>query len=161
VADLGDYLPAEPLDSIRVVFDLHYVCTNFPMGPCPPEQNVSNQSPYWDNVRVGLVSGIVSVEPGPQSAPAAATVSVVPNPARRTVDVAYRLPSSGVPMVFIYNVAGARVRTLLQGKRQAPGEYRLPWDGRDDTGHLVGSGIYFLRLRTAGAIDTHRLVLTR
>jgi subtilisin family serine protease len=60
----------------------------------------------------------------------------------------------------IYDVRGARVRTLVDGI-QTPDEHRETWDGRDDTGDLVASGVYFYRLSVDGRSLTRKLVLIR
>jgi len=46
----------------------------------------------------------------------------------------------------VFNLAGQRVATLAQGQRLA-GTYRLTWDGTDDQGRALASGVYLYRLR--------------
>jgi len=60
----------------------------------------------------------------------------------------------------VYDVAGARVRTLIDGTRTA-GRHGEVWDGRDSNGQLVGSGVYFYRLRTDDAALTKKMVLLK
>jgi flagellar hook assembly protein FlgD len=55
---------------------------------------------------------------------------------------------------------GQHVATLAQGQRQA-GAYTLRWDGRDNKGQAVASGIYLYRLRAEGWTQTHKLTLLR
>jgi len=55
--------------------------------------------------------------------------------------------------VTIYNILGQRVRTLVDEKK-IPGEYRVMWEGEDDKGNKVASGIYFYQLK----VGEHRLV---
>jgi hypothetical protein len=52
------------------------------------------------------------------------------------------------------------VRTLVE-KHQAPGDYSVVWDGQDESGLEVASGIYLYRLATDGFADTKKLVLLR
>jgi hypothetical protein len=52
------------------------------------------------------------------------------------------------------------VRTLVDGKRES-GEYTEPWDGRDDAGKRLGSGVYYVRLKTRTFEGRQRLVLVR
>jgi len=70
-----------------------------------------------------------------------------PNPFRGTATVAFSLAKSGSVDLLIHSVDGRRVRTLAHGVRE-PGEYTLVWDGRDDDGSPVASGVYYLRLST-------------
>ena len=53
--------------------------------------------------------------------------------------------------LVVYDVAGQRVRTLVDRDLPA-GHHRAGWDGRDDRGTLMGSGVYLFRLR-AGSFD--------
>jgi len=62
--------------------------------------------------------------------------------------------------VEIYNVSGQKVRSLLRARLNA-GEYRLIWDGRDDKGQPVGSGIYFCRVVVESFRQTTKMVLLR
>jgi flagellar hook assembly protein FlgD len=48
----------------------------------------------------------------------------------------------------VYSVDGRRVRTLVR-ESEAPGEYRATWDGRDEGGHPISSGVYYARLETS------------
>jgi hypothetical protein len=60
----------------------------------------------------------------------------------------------------IYNIRGQRVRTLLD-EYKVPGEYQVVWDGKDDSGKKVGSGIYFYRLKIGDFSETRRSVLLK
>jgi hypothetical protein len=83
-----------------------------------------------------------------------------PNPAFSTVRIGYTLPRAGHARLVIYDLAGARVRTLLDGDAAA-GAASATWDGRDDRGRTVRAGAYFVRLEHAGAALTRRLVWMR
>jgi serine protease AprX len=60
----------------------------------------------------------------------------------------------------IFDVRGARVATLAEGI-ESPGEYTARWNGRNDRGDPVASGVYFYRLRASGQVLTRKLVLIR
>jgi hypothetical protein len=60
----------------------------------------------------------------------------------------------------IFDVRGARVRTLVDGLR-TPNEHRERWNGKDDSGDLVSSGVYFYRLWVDGHSLTRKMVLIR
>ena len=62
--------------------------------------------------------------------------------------------------VVVYNVRGERVRTLHDGVAAAR-ELALEWDGRDDRGASVGSGVYLVRAMTEGFVDTKKAVLVK
>jgi hypothetical protein len=62
--------------------------------------------------------------------------------------------------VVIYDVRGARVRTLVD-EAQAAGRYAVEWDGRDERGSPVGSGVYFYRMTAGRFSDVRRMVLLK
>ena len=60
----------------------------------------------------------------------------------------------------LHNIAGQRVATLAHGHREA-GEYTLRWDGRDDDGKELASGVYLYRLQAGSRVETRKLLLLR
>ena len=115
---------------------------------------VSGQCCYTITVR-GTTLGVGN---GPAGALALARSR--PNPAMGSTTIAFTLPRAGHARLTVYDLAGARVRTLLNGPRPA-GETSVTWDGRDERGSLVRSGAYFYRLEFAGQALTRRLVMMR
>jgi hypothetical protein len=89
-----------------------------------------------------------------------------PNPFNPSTTIKFTLPSPKVgaatlpATLKIYNVLGEVVRTLLD-EPMAPGVYHKIWDGRDDQGNQVASGIYFYRLRAGDFEDTKKMVLMK
>ncbi len=83
-----------------------------------------------------------------------------PNPFNPKVTVPFSLKDPGRVKVTIYDVAGRQVANLADAHFDR-GEHSLVWKGRDDDGHAVGSGVYFVRMETAGFGETHKLVLLR
>ena len=60
--------------------------------------------------------------------------------------VTYGMPTSGHVELAVYNVAGQLVKTLVDGDETA-GWHAVTWDGRDDNGGSVASGVYFARMQ--------------
>ena len=83
-----------------------------------------------------------------------------PNPFNSHTRIAYTLATPGLVSLTIYNCLGQPVRTLAR-EVQSIGRYQIPWDGRDDLGRLVASGVYLSRLVTADGVFTRRLALLR
>jgi hypothetical protein len=73
----------------------------------------------------------------------------MPNPFRQSATLAFSIAHSGPVELAVYSVDGRRVRTLVRESRE-PGEYRATWDGRDDGGNPVPTGVYYARLKTVG-----------
>jgi hypothetical protein len=82
-----------------------------------------------------------------------------PNPFNSETVIEYELPQSGEIQLMIYDVTGQRVARLASGLREA-GTYALRWDGRDDAGRQMASGVYLYRLE-APAMTGDRIVQTR
>ncbi|MBN1466676.1 DUF3160 domain-containing protein [candidate division KSB1 bacterium] len=83
-----------------------------------------------------------------------------PNPFNATTFIKFALPIETTVALDIYNIHGNKVRTLV-ASRQAPGEYIVRWDGADDDGKPLPSGICTYRLLTDAFADMKRLVLLR
>lgn len=86
--------------------------------------------------------------------------SVEPNPFGGSAEMRFALPSAGDVQVDVIDVAGRRVRSLIDGPMEA-GRQTLHWDGRDDAGTSVSSGVYFLRLRLDGREDQMKVLRMR
>ncbi|MBK7142438.1 MAG: T9SS type A sorting domain-containing protein [bacterium] len=83
-----------------------------------------------------------------------------PNPFNPTTTIEYALAAQATVQIHIYNVAGQRVRTLVD-KDQSAGVHRIIWDGTDDNGNPVGSGIYFSRLTADNHTYTRKMTLLK
>jgi hypothetical protein len=85
-----------------------------------------------------------------------------PNPFNAATAFALYVPGGNTSAVSlkIYNVLGQEVRNLLSGSI-SPGGHVIHWDGRDDAGRALASGIYFSRLEAGEFGQTRKLILTR
>jgi len=70
-----------------------------------------------------------------------------PNPFNSDTVIRFALPEGDDVELAVYNLAGQQVMTLVQGAREV-GTYSVRWDGRDDGGRALASGVYLYRLRT-------------
>jgi hypothetical protein len=91
-----------------------------------------------------------------------------PNPFNPTTAISYQMPApsgaegSAVSQVTlkVYDVLGREVRTLLSGVGQA-GVYSVQWDGRNERGESVTSGIYLYQLRSGNLVMTRKMLLIK
>ncbi|MFN8547536.1 MAG: S8 family serine peptidase [Candidatus Eisenbacteria bacterium] len=83
-----------------------------------------------------------------------------PNPARPETMIRFRLASSGAAKVTIFDASGRRVRSLIDGS-QAAGEHSAVWDGRDDAGRPVSSGVYLYKLESGDYKSERKMLLVR
>ena len=80
-----------------------------------------------------------------------------PNPFNPGTSIEVRLPTEGAVRVDIYNIQGQLVRTLLEGV-EAAGVHRLYWDGRDEEGRLMSSGVYVCRMEAKGIVQSIKMI---
>jgi PA domain-containing protein/flagellar hook capping protein FlgD len=94
--------------------------------------------------------------------PAYAThlVGNYPNPFNPGTKILFELEQTDVVRLDIYDVAGRRVRRLVDGAMTA-GLHALSWDGADAHGRMVATGIYVARLQSGSHTDTRRLALVK
>jgi hypothetical protein len=85
-----------------------------------------------------------------------------PNPFNPTTTIRYLVPDGVAQRVrlVVYDVSGARVRTLVD-RDQSGGSYTVEWDGRNDKGQAVGSGMYFYRLVERNYTKTRKMLLLK
>jgi hypothetical protein len=83
-----------------------------------------------------------------------------PNPSRGTTSIRFSLPAPGDHSLVVYDVAGRRVRSLSSGRIEA-GPREVGWDGRNQEGRPVPSGVYFYRLSADAGELRERAVIRR
>ena len=83
-----------------------------------------------------------------------------PNPFNPSTRIDYSLPAASVIDIAVFDVAGRRVATLVAGPRPA-GRGSTVWQGRDDGGKPVASGIYVCRMAANGDVRTMKMVLLK
>ncbi|MCA9750722.1 MAG: DUF1565 domain-containing protein [Gemmatimonadetes bacterium] len=124
-----------------------------PALPLDPDGTIADIGPYYydqggasDAPAVGS-SGVVSA-------------SAAPNPFRRDTSIRFALGRPGAVSIDIVDVSGRRVRSLSAEELPA-GAQSVSWDGRDDAGHSVSSGVWFARVTTEQGTTTLPLVRLR
>jgi Tol biopolymer transport system component len=84
-----------------------------------------------------------------------------PNPFNPSTSIQFSLATAGKVNLSIYNVAGQKIRELVSNTEMTPGIHRVLWDGHDDLGKPVSSGIYLSRLETGGKAVAGRMLLVK
>ncbi len=84
-----------------------------------------------------------------------------PNPFNPSTQITFTLPEAGPVRLSVYDIAGRRHRLLNPDRSLAAGTHRYVWDGRDDRGRELSSGVYFLRLETREGTLSRKLVLLK
>lgn len=84
-----------------------------------------------------------------------------PNPFNPNTTISYALAQPSRLRIDIFNVAGSRVRQLVPWRLQSPGVHRVLWNGSDDRGVSLPSGVYLVKMEAAGRLDSRKVHLLR
>jgi hypothetical protein len=84
-----------------------------------------------------------------------------PNPFNPTTTIEFDLPKSSSVTLEVFNVSGARMRSLLKGESIAAGSHTMMWDGRDASGRVVPSGVYMYRITAGDFTAWHKMTLLK
>ena len=83
-----------------------------------------------------------------------------PNPFNAVTTIRFDMAESGPASLRIYDLRGHQARELL-GRFAAAGSYAVSWDGRDEEGKYLASGIYLYRLQSGAQVSTRKMLLLR
>jgi hypothetical protein len=111
------------------------------------------------SLKVDVSGGVTGV--GGDTPPAALALHPgSPSPFSQSTRIDYDLPASDHVRIDIYDVTGSRIRTLVDEQRPM-GRFSANWNGRDDAGRRVASGVYYLRMNTRAEVKNQKVVLVR
>jgi hypothetical protein len=83
-----------------------------------------------------------------------------PNPFNPSTSIAFSIKEAGVVQLSIYNLHGQEVRTLINGQMNT-GFHSVNWDGKDERGQIVPSGVYLYKLRVNGFAQTRKMTFMK
>jgi len=138
-----------PWDPSRAVWSFNYNSTTAPpLG-------------FWvDAVSGALLTGVESQHAGSVLPQRYALGQNYPNPFNATTLIEYQLPKRSQVELSIHNLSGEKVVTLVKQQQEA-GVHRVSWQGADEMGRGVASGVYLYRLRAGDYVATRKLLLLR
>lgn len=111
-----------------------------------------------------VVNGVISLPtgiPGPAPNSPFALEQNIPNPFNPVTAITYTIDRPGRVKLIVYSTTGARVRTVVDHTHGTAGRHEAYWDGTDDLGHRVASGVYLYRLEMNGRQRTRKMVLLK
>ncbi len=124
----------------------------------------SNQEVIFQDFTFIPEGGATAVEEGsPRSIPshaAARLYPAVPNPFNPQTTLRFELAKAGLVQLQVFDRSGRHVRTL-ENRSLAAGAHWAVWNGKDDQGRAVASGVYFLRLSGEGFQESQRVALVK
>ncbi len=121
------------------------------------------ETPIYPDVPMGdiLAMAVADLVDVPDAAPRAAMLLPNrPNPFNPGTVIPFRLDSPAMVELAIYDATGRFVRMLLS-QNVGAGSHEIPWDGRDQGGHAVASGVYTVRLTGGSQTQLRSLVMVR
>jgi len=116
-------------------------------------QKITMAEPMWDGETPGEDDGGVPM--------AYHLFEARPNPFNPMTTLAFELPADDTVNLRIYDVKGRIINTLVAGESLGAGRHEYVWQGRDDQGQWVATGIYFYQLETSGFRETKRMTLLK
>jgi len=84
-----------------------------------------------------------------------------PNPFNPTTTISFSLPKEAPVTFEIYNMLGVKIRTLMAGQTKNAGTYSVAWDGRDDAGVSMSSGVYLYRISAGSFLASKKMTLLK
>ena len=166
--------PESELDSLMAVIDLGYIYMLMEGDDkasviCRyPQLKPKTMSEYETNRESILVNlfGIAENQAGytdseyNQQAVIPVLKSNFPNPFNSSTTISFLLPKDTSCSLDVYNIRGQKVRSLINEPRFA-GNHSVVWNGLDDSGKPVSSGLYFYRLTTPNSSQTNKMLLLK
>jgi hypothetical protein len=84
-----------------------------------------------------------------------------PNPFNPTTNIEFVIPEQIPVTLEVYNMLGQRVTTLIAGEMYDPGRYTVAWNGRNQSGMLVSSGMYLYRIQAGEFVDVKKMLFLK
>jgi flagellar hook assembly protein FlgD len=112
---------------------------------------------------VEVTAGDDATQFGPYSVTFKVTNSLdqnMPNPFNPATTIRYSIAQDENVSLVVYDVAGRQVRTLVENRQRAD-VYKVTWDGVNDHGERVASGMYFYRLAAGKFVETRKMMLLK
>jgi hypothetical protein len=156
---------------VSILEAFNYAAANDYADEMPQYDDNGDGASHTDPVPSGgdgvLGADMYLVAPGPTdveetSAPKAYALHAnVPNPFNPVTTLTFELPETQLVKLTIFDLAGREVRALVNSEKRAAGIYRVQWNGTNDRGHQMASGVYVCRMESGTFRETRLMTLVR
>ena len=160
--------------SFPILLDDHLVHAQYrqpgPQSPFPLDYVIDQEgrvayhaTEYRPEAMIAVIEDLLSIGTSVVETPAGAdlALSVAPNPFNPRTRIAFELAQPARVSLEVMDARGRRLRTLLADEPHGVGRHAVAFDGRDDGGRSLPTGIYLLRLQIPGEVVTRKLTLVR
>ncbi|HPT73089.1 MAG TPA: T9SS type A sorting domain-containing protein [Candidatus Cloacimonadota bacterium] len=164
--------PISEIDSLNAVMDLEIVyyqrdldqskrplTTQYEQFHYPTQQSFNeHHMKHWDQLQklydteTGNLSSVV--------VPCMLISNCYPNPFNPSTTIEYSVPKTTKVKLRIYNIRGQLVKELVN-QIVDPGKYKVVWEGKNNAGHSVASGVYFYRIEANGKTITKKMLMLK
>jgi len=135
----------------------YYVTTVNAVGESNPSNTITIQGYFWQQYKRNNINLSSTIKSIPDKF---ALGTNYPNPFNIETKITFQLPTRSYVTISIYNTLGEKVRTLLNEIKEA-GYHSVQWDGTNDSGLAVPSGIYFYDMNARNFRDIKRMLLIK
>lgn len=115
---------------------------------------------YFDNIVVNSLATSVEDNSSSIIPNEIALEQNYPNPFNPETQISYQLATGGYISLAIHDLLGREIKTLVS-EEQPSGSYTVSWDGRDESGNIVPSGIYLYSLKAGIYIESKKMILMK
>ncbi len=122
-------------------------------------QSATGLAAYFDNIVVTQLPP-TSVEDNGISPSEFSLLQNYPNPFNPETKISYQLPKSGYISLTIYDLFGRPIKTLVSENQQS-GYHSVTWNGKDELGNTVSSGIYLYSLKAGNILESKKMILIK
>ncbi len=133
---------------------------DFDMNGCTDLAVANGYSAGTVSILLNIYCGLTDAEDNVTDSPPYSLSSNYPNPFNPVTTIRFTVPVSSHVCIDIYDVTGRKVRVLVDRKAEM-GTFQATWDGRNNNGELVESGVYFARMAAGSYSAVRKMILLR
>lgn len=122
------------------------------------QQSATGLATYFDNIVVTQLA--TGVEETPNVPTEFSLQQNYPNPFNPETKISFKLAAPEFTVLTIYDLLGRSVKTLVSDMKSA-GQYTVTWDGKDDFGNFVPSGVYMYTLKSGARLESKKMILLK
>jgi hypothetical protein len=149
------------LPANTVIMGLNFVVNDGPGGERSGGMPMPTPDPNNRDGRIDVLMPMVASATSVASDEFVEAVNVSPNPTSSVAQIGFGMRKPGTTSVRVFNSFGSEIKTLASNENYPQGYHILVWEGDDNQGQAIASGVYYYRVEVNGTIKTGQVVLNR